>query len=209
MITPFTLHRPQSLREASSLLSEFKGDARVLAGGSELILLLKMGLAQVGHIIDIKRISGLGGLEYDAGTKRLRIGPLVTHRTLEKSELVRNHFPLIVVMEKQLANVRIRNVGTLAGNLCFAEPHADPGTLLVAHNAAVTLCGGEGERVLNLEDFFLDYYETVLRNDELVAEITIPETRGKWPRRLPPLLSRGAADGGSCASGGMAQRILQ
>jgi aerobic carbon-monoxide dehydrogenase medium subunit len=78
-------------------------------------------------------------------------------------------------MEKQLANVRIRNVGTLAGNLSFAEPHADPGTLLVAHNATVTLTSGEGERVLNLEDFFLDYYETVLKNDELLAEITIPK----------------------------------
>jgi len=175
MIAPFTLHWPQSLREASSLLAELRAQARILAGGSELILLLKMGLADVSHIVDIKRIPGLGGLEYDAGAKRLRIGPLVTHRTLEKSEVVRNHFPLIVEMEKQLANVRIRNVGTLAGNLSFAEPHADPGTLLVAHDATVTLTNDEGERVLNLEDFFLDYYETVSKNDELLVEITIPK----------------------------------
>src|SRR5262249_24629604 len=107
MITPFTLHRPQSLREASLLLSDLKEQARILAGGSELILLLKMGLADVSHIVDIKRIPGLEGLEYDAGAKRLRIGPLVTHRTLEKSEIVRKHFPLIVEMEKQLANERI------------------------------------------------------------------------------------------------------
>jgi carbon-monoxide dehydrogenase medium subunit len=176
MIAPFTLHWPQSLREASSLLSELRAQARILAGGSELILLLKMGLAaEVTHIVDIKKIPALEGLEYDTDTKRLRIGPLVTHRTLEKSEVVRNHFPLIVEMEKQLANVRIRNVGTLAGNLSFAEPHADPGTLLMAHNATVTLVSGEGERVLNLEDFFLDYYETALKNDELLAEITVPK----------------------------------
>src|SRR4030095_15269437 len=100
--------------------------------GSELILLLKMGLADVSHMVDIKRIPGLEGLEYDTDTKRLRIGPLVTHRTLEKSEVVRNHFPLIVEMEKQLANVRIRNVGTLAGNLSFAEAHADPVTIAAA-----------------------------------------------------------------------------
>jgi carbon-monoxide dehydrogenase medium subunit len=189
MISPFTLHRPQSLREASSLLSEFGADARILAGGSELILLLKMGLADVSHIVDIKRIPGLESLEYDAGAQRLRIGPLVTHRTLEKSEVVRNHFPLIVEMEKQLANVRIRNVGTLAGNLSFAEPHADPGTLLVAHDATVTLTRSEGERVLNLEDLFLDYYETVLKNDELLAEITIPKPaencRGAYLRFCP------------------------
>jgi carbon-monoxide dehydrogenase medium subunit len=175
VIAPFTLHRPQSLREALSLLSELRTDARVLAGGSELILLLKMGLADVSHIVDIKTITGLTHLDYDAGTKRLRIGPLVTHRTLEKSEVVRDHFPLIVEMEKQLANVRIRNVGTLAGNLSFAEPHADPGTLLVAHNAKVKLASSAGERVLNLEDFFVDYYETALKSDELLAEITIPK----------------------------------
>ena len=175
MIAPFALHRPESLGEASSLLSEFKEDARVLAGGSELILLLKMGLAEVSHIVDIKRIPGLTHLDYDAGANLLRIGPLVTHRDLEKSAVVRAHFPLIVEMEKQLANVRIRNVGTLAGNLSFAEPHADPGTMLVAHNATVTLASGQGERVVNLEDFFVDYYETVLKNDELLAEITIPK----------------------------------
>jgi aerobic carbon-monoxide dehydrogenase medium subunit len=175
MISPFTLHRPNSVGEASSLLSELKGDARILAGGSELILLLKMGLAEVSHIVDIKRIPGLAQLDYDAGARRLKIGPLVTHRELEKSEIVRQHFPLIVEMEKQLANVRIRNVGTLAGNLSFAEPHADPGTLLVAHDATVKLANGEGERVLNLEDFFVDYYETVLRNDELLMEITVPK----------------------------------
>ena len=175
MIAPFTLHRPQSLTEASSLLSEFRADARVLAGGSELILLLKMGLAEVSHIVDIKRMPGLAGLDYDAGAKRLRIGPLVTHRALEKSEVVRNHFPLIVEMEKQLANVRIRNIGTLAGNLAFAEPHADPGTLLLAYDASVKLISLQGERRLKLMDFFIDYYETALKGDELLAEVQIPK----------------------------------
>jgi aerobic carbon-monoxide dehydrogenase medium subunit len=189
MIAPFMLHRPQSLREASSLLSEFGADARVLAGGSELILLLKMGLAEASHIVDIKKIPGLARLDYDTGTRRLRIGPLVTHRELEKSQVVHAHFPLITEMEKQLANVRIRNVGTLAGNLSFAEPHADPGALLVAYNAKVKLASGAGERVLDLEDFFVDYYETVLRSDELLAEITIPKPaenlRGAYLRFCP------------------------
>lgn len=160
---------------ACSILSDFKGEARVLAGGSELILLMKMGLADVTHLVDIKRIPGLACLDYDAGSEQLKIGPLVTHRALEKSEVVRNHFPLIVEMEKQLANVRIRNVGTLAGNLSFAEPHADPGTLLVAYDAKVTLTRAQGERSLNLEEFFVDYYETALRANELLTEIAIPK----------------------------------
>lgn len=189
MIEPFILHRPQSLREVSSLLSQFGSDARVLAGGSELVLLLKMGLTKASHIIDIKKIPGLVGLDYDATSKLLRIGPLVTHRHLEKSAIVGEHFPLIVEMEKQLANVRIRSVGTLAGNLCFAEPHADPGTLLIAHDTKVKLCKGEAERVVSLEDFFVDYYETVLKSDELLVEIIVPEpaehSRGAYLRFCP------------------------
>jgi aerobic carbon-monoxide dehydrogenase medium subunit len=101
VIVPFTLHRPESLGEASSLLSKFREDARVLAGGSELILLMKMGLAESSHVVDIKRIPGLNRLDYDASSRNLKVGPLVTHRTLEKSELVRNHFPLMVDMERQ------------------------------------------------------------------------------------------------------------
>jgi carbon-monoxide dehydrogenase medium subunit len=189
MIAPFILHHPQSLREASSLLSQFGTDARVLAGGSELVLLLKLGLTKPSHIIDIKKIPGLVGLDYNTNSKLLRIGPLVTHRDLEKSPMMGDHFPLVVEMEKQLANVRVRNVGTLAGNLSFAEPHADPGTLLVAYDAKVKLANGEGERVVNLQDFFVDYYETVLKSDELLAEIIIHKpadySRGAYLRFCP------------------------
>jgi carbon-monoxide dehydrogenase medium subunit len=179
MIEPFTLHRPKSSGEVYSLLSEFGEAARVLAGGSELILLMKMGfVADVKHIVDIKRIADLAHLDYHADSERLNIGSLVTHRTLEQSEVVRNHFPLIFEMEKQLANVRIRNVGTLAGNLAFAEPHADPGTLLVAYESTVKLTSAEGERSLRLEDFFVDFYETALRSDEVLTEIAIPKPSG-------------------------------
>jgi aerobic carbon-monoxide dehydrogenase medium subunit len=171
------------------LLSQFGADGRVLAGGSEIVLLLKMGLTKASHIIDIKKIPGLLGLDYGATSKLLRIGPLVTHRDLEKSAIVGEHFPLIVEMEKQLANVRIRNVGTLAGNLSFAEPHADPGTLLMAHDTKVKLAKGEAERVVNLEDFFVDYYETVVKTDELLVEIIVSKpadhARGAYLRFCP------------------------
>ena len=120
MITPFALHQPRSLPDALALLSEHDGETKILAGGSELLLLLKMGLIKANHIIDIKKIPGLDCIDYDPQAGAIHIGPLVTHRTLEKSEIVRRHFPLLAEMERDLANVRIRNVGTLAGNLCFA-----------------------------------------------------------------------------------------
>jgi|SRR5688572_26928828 len=179
LIDSFFLHQPESLPAALSLLAEHPEETRVLAGGSELILLLKMGLAAAEHVVNIKRISGLARLDYEPNSKILRIGPLITHRALEKSEVVCNHFPLIVEMEKQLANVRVRNVGTLAGNLSFAEPHADPGTLLLAYEASVRLRSLEGERTLAVRDFFVDYYETALKRNELLTEIEIPKPSEK------------------------------
>ncbi len=173
MISPFVLHQPDSLEAASSLLSRYGSDAKLLAGGSELILLFKLGLASAPHIIDLKKVRGLSGLEFDAERQVLRIGALVTHRWIEQSPVVRDHFPLLVEMERTLANVRIRNVGTLAGNLCFAEPHADPGTLLLAYGAKVRARSTRGERLLDLADFFVDYYCTALTEDEVVTTIEV------------------------------------
>jgi carbon-monoxide dehydrogenase medium subunit len=163
------------LPAALNVLAEHPKDARVLAGGSELVLLLKMGLAAAEHVVNIKTIPGLARLDYEHGSKTLRIGALVTHRALEKSQAVAEHFPLIVEMEQQLANVRIRNVGTLAGNVSFAEPHADPGALLLAYDAKVKLRSLGGERTLKMGDFFVDYYQTALKSGELLTEIEIPK----------------------------------
>ena len=173
MILPFTLHQPDSVEAASSLLSRYGSDAKLLAGGSELILLFKLGLASSPHIIDLKKVAGLSGIEFDAESQVLSIGALVTHRWIEQSPVVRDQFPLLVEMERALANVRIRNVGTLAGNLCFAEPHADPGTLLLAHGAKVRARSTRGERLLDLADFFVDYYRTALAEDEVVTTIEV------------------------------------
>jgi carbon-monoxide dehydrogenase medium subunit len=119
-----------------------------------------MSLLRPRHLVDIKKIPGLDRLELDTQQRSLHVGPLVTHRVLEKSELVQRHFHLMAEMERDLANVRIRNVGTLAGNLCFAEPHADPAALLAVHDAVLTLRSAVGERRIAISDFFTDYYET-------------------------------------------------
>jgi carbon-monoxide dehydrogenase medium subunit len=166
------------VESACSLLEAYGDEARILAGGSELMLLLKMGVTQPAHVIDIKRIAGLDGLAIDDQTGALHIGALVRHRSLETSPLVASHFPLIVEMEQRLANVRIRNVGTLAGNLCFAEPHADPGTLLLAYGARLKLHGAAGERTLPIANFFLDYYTTAVQPTELLTQVEIPGLEG-------------------------------
>jgi len=173
MISPFTLHQADDLETAVAILSEHGEEAKVLAGGSELILLLKMGLASPKHIVDISRIADLTRLEFDGGAQQLSIGGLVTHRTLETSEMIKGDFPLLADMERRVANVRVRNIGTLGGNLCFAEPHSDPGTLLLAYEGKITTVSISGERTLSISDFFVDYYETALRKDEIVKKIQV------------------------------------
>jgi aerobic carbon-monoxide dehydrogenase medium subunit len=207
MIGPFVLHQPRSLSEAVALLSEHNGNSNILAGGSELLLLLKMGLIKANHIVDIKKVPGIDRLDDDPQAGALRIGPLVTHRTLEKSEIVQSHFPLLAEMERDLANVRIRNVGTLAGNLCFAEPHADPAAVLAVYEAIVTLRSADGERRVGIDDFFTDYFETVVQRNELLTDIEVPKLAdnfrgsylrfcpGEWPMVTAALLTRWA-DGG-------------
>jgi aerobic carbon-monoxide dehydrogenase medium subunit len=180
MIAPFTLHQPRVLEEACALLSLYGDDAKLLAGGSELILLLKLGLISPQQVIDLKTIVEFDQIAFDDKQQVLRLGALVTHRALARSEAAHQHFPLIVEMERQVANVRVRNVGTVAGNLCFAEPHADPGTLLLAYGARVTTRSSGRQRRLPMSDFFADYYETKLENDEILVEIEIPKLAGNF-----------------------------
>jgi carbon-monoxide dehydrogenase medium subunit len=214
MIPPFVLHQPRSLPEALALLSEHNGESKILAGGSELLLLLKMGLIKAEHIVDIKKIPGIDHLAYETAAKILQIGPLVTHRTLEKSAIVQREFPLLSEMERELANVRIRNVGTLAGNLCFAEPHADPAALLAVYEASVTLRSAEDERRVVINEFYTDYFETVLQKNELLTNIEVPKPAGdfrgsysrfcpgEWPMVTAALLTRWAD--GACAEARLA-----
>ena len=178
------------------MLAQFGEDAKLLAGGSELILLLKLGLIQPKHLIDLKRIPALDQVHFDEKGSSLRIGALVTHTALGCSNPVKERFPLLVRMEEQVANVRVRNVGTVVGNICFAEPHADPGTLLLAYGARVKARSQGSERILEMADFFADYYETRLKSDEIVTEIQIPECKenctGAYLRFCPaerPLVS--------------------
>jgi len=186
MLNKFQLHEPLSVKDVPSLLLNYGETAAILAGGTELLLVMKQGMVKYDHLINIKNISGMDKIVHDKNKGLLRIGPLVKHRDLETSDLVKEKWPVIVEMEKQVGNVRIRNMGTLAGNLCFSEPRSDVGTLLLALKAQVKAFGSGGERKIDLEEFFVDFYETSLKADELITEIRIPElppgTTGTYQR---------------------------
>ena len=172
MLRPFRLEEPTTVGEASELLSRFGESARVYAGGTELLLAMKEGLVHYERLINVKKIDGVSAVNVDDGA--IRIGALVTHHELENAALLEQHLPALHKLEQNVANVRVRQCGTIGGNLCFAEPHADPGTLLLALDATMIAEKSSGRREIAAQDFFVDAYETSLEPDELLTAIRIP-----------------------------------
>lgn len=172
---PFRIHEPTALEEAVTLLGRYGDEARVYAGGTEMLLAMKQGLLRYSHLVDIKTVSGLEEITFDPATAILRLGAAVTHRALEHSPVVSQEFPVIATAERSVANVRVRNVGTLAGNLCFAEPHSDPAAFLLLYDAQVEVRGSSESRTLPLEELTLGPYETCLEDDEILARVLVPK----------------------------------
>lgn len=172
LLSDFALHRPESLEGVLGLRTELGDEAALYAGGTELLLAMKMGVLDYGHLIDLKRVPELRGIERRDGA--LRIGAAATHRDIETDPLVVRDVPALAALARNVANVRVRAAGTLAGNLAFAEPHADPPALLVALGASVELAGPAGHRVLDVEEFVAGPYETELAEDEVIEAIIIP-----------------------------------
>ncbi len=161
MLMPFELCEPASVGEASALLARHGDAARVYAGGTELLLAMKEGLAHYDYLVNVKTIPGLSGVRLGTGGA-LHVGAVMPHRVLERDPVARERFPALARMEGDVANVRVREVGTLGGNLCFAEPHSDPGTLLQVYDATVRLERAGGARTVPVERLFVGPFETCL-----------------------------------------------
>jgi aerobic carbon-monoxide dehydrogenase medium subunit len=181
VLRPFTLHRPETAEEACALLAGLGEDAAAYAGGTELLLLMKLGLLRPRHLVDVKRIPGFGeigpGPRATSGA-RLTIGAAVTHRAVERSALVGARCPLVSSVARHVANIRVRNVGTVGGNLAFADPHSDLATLFLTLDATVELLSPRGRREVPLADFVRGPWETTRAADELLGSVTLTP----WPR---------------------------
>jgi carbon-monoxide dehydrogenase medium subunit len=168
----FTIHQPKNTSEASEMLAQFGDKARLYAGGTELLLAMKHDLLRYEQLVDVKTIAGLHKIEANNGS--LLIGGTVTHRAIERSPLVKEKLPVLSQMEANVANVRVRATGTLGGNLCFAEPHSDPATLLLALQAKAHVHGKNGRRTLAINQLISGAYETSLVPDEILTSVEIP-----------------------------------
>ena len=173
MIRDFKYLAPKTLKEALTLLDKYQDEAKVIAGGQSLLVLMRQGLVTPKYLIDIKGISELSYIKSDA-KKGLKIGALTTHRAIEKSPMMRDGFAVLAEMENRLASIQTRNWGTIGGNICHADPAGDPAPVLIALNATLSLASVRGKRNMAMEDFCLDYFETALEPGELLTEIQLP-----------------------------------
>jgi carbon-monoxide dehydrogenase medium subunit len=170
----FDFYAPQTVQEASGLLSQFGSKAKVLSGGTDLMIKLKQGLCAYEALISLKELSELKEIRYEKG-KGIVIGARVTHNELVNSAILNEKYLSVSEAAHQMANNQIRNIGTVGGNIVNAVPSADLPPILMALGASITLAGPDGERTLPLEDFFTGPGKTVLAQDEIVTRFIIPD----------------------------------
>lgn len=169
----FDYLEPKSVAEACALLKQHGGEAKVFAGGAHVTILMKQGLIEPKSLVNIKKIPELQGIRYD-GVEGLVIGALVTHRELETSTLVREIFPVLCEAEKEVANIRVRNMGTVGGNLASGEPLTDLSQIFIALDGKLQITGAGAQRTMLVENLFVDFYTTSLAEDEIITQVVIP-----------------------------------
>lgn len=170
--TEFKYHAPASLDEAVELLEKYGKDAKILAGGTDLIPHMKQGKVELKHLINIKKIPDLACIKETSGG--IWIGALTRLRTLDLSPLIMKKLPLLVEAAKTIGSVQIRNLGTVGGNICNASPSADIATPLIALDAVAHVYGKEGQKDYSIEEFFHGRGEVKLAPGELLTGITVP-----------------------------------
>jgi aerobic carbon-monoxide dehydrogenase medium subunit len=172
-MTPFELVEPRALREAAGLLASGDPSVRPMAGGTAVMLMMKMGVLRPTRLVSLRGVEKRYSEISDADGA-LRFGAMVTLSALERSPLVKRGAPVIARALRTLANVRVRNVATAGGHLAHADPHMDLPPVLVALGATVATVGPSGGRTIPLENLYAGYLETTLERDELIAEVTVP-----------------------------------
>jgi len=171
-IPEFELLRPKTLAEASELLLKHGDDARLIAGGTTLVILMKQRTVYYPYLIDLQGISGLDHISADGDG--LRIGAMATQRAVETSTIVRDRFPALADAFGKIGNVRIRTTATVGGNLAHADYRLDPPPVLLVLGAEIVLSGTKQSRTVPIRDFYRGLYETALGPGEILTEVRIP-----------------------------------
>jgi len=173
----FDLLEPKTVQEACQLLGD-GDDVRLIGGGTALLILMKQGLVRPRRLINLKKLEGTNAITYDPRSG-LRIEAVATIHEVESSAVVREHFPVLAEACHQVANIRIRHLATIGGNLAHGDHQSDPPGVLVALDASLELSSSNGIRTVRLADFLVGLYETGLAPGEMVTAVSVPPVRGR------------------------------
>ena len=164
---------PKTIAEAVGLIKTHGADAKPLAGGHSLVPLMKLRLAAPRYLIDLNRIPGMAYIREADGA--LRIGAMTRHSDLETSELIKTRYPLLADAARVIADPLVRNMGTVGGSLAHADPAGDWGAAMLAARATVVATGPRGERVIPIDGFVVDTFQSALSPDEILTEVRVPQ----------------------------------
>lgn len=198
----FTYFEPKTLEEALHLLANEGDGVHVMAGGTDLVVKMKHGLLRPKTIIGLREIKGINRISFNA-QEGLTIGATALLADVASHPKIRKHYPAIAYAPSKMANVQIRNMGTVAGNLCNAAPSADNAPSLRAMSAEVTLASLEGERRLSLDEFFEGPGLTVIRPGEIMTSIFVPLPSPQSGTSYQRLSARGHVDMAAVCVGAM------
>jgi aerobic carbon-monoxide dehydrogenase medium subunit len=187
----FTLLEPRSVDEASDMLLA-DDEARPIAGGTALLVMMKLGVYIPTTLVNLLKIDGLRDVSFDGDG--LRIGALASVHDVERDPLVRQHYPILTSACHVVANIRIRNLATIGGNLAHADYQSDPPAVLLALDASVELSGPGGTRQLMLEEFIRGSYETAIEAGEILTAILVPPPPGNAVGRYQKFTTRSSED---------------
>jgi len=174
--SPFTFAKPTTIADAIEAVGD-SGEGMFYSGGTELLLAMKMRVIHTERLVDIKGIPGLDRIVLNDANE-IEIGSRCTHKRIAADPAIREHAPALSTLCDNVANVRVRSVGTIGGNMCFGEPHADPPTMLAALNARLVLQGPTGVRFVHADEFIRSELETVREPNELLTMIVFPRPTG-------------------------------
>jgi carbon-monoxide dehydrogenase medium subunit len=169
----FDYIEPESIEDACGFLERHGEDARLIAGGTALVIWMRMKLLNPRVVVSLAKIPAFDSIRFDPKSG-LTIGAGARHRDVELHPAVREHYPLLYETFRKVAQPRIRNMATIGGNLCQGDPLTDPGASLLALDAEVVLVSSKGKRTVPLTEFFVDYYQTAIAPGEVLTEIRVP-----------------------------------
>jgi carbon-monoxide dehydrogenase medium subunit len=184
----FDYHAPATTSEALDLLQRYGDDGHAMAGGASLLLMMQQGLITAGHIVGLRGIQEMNGISA-LPNGGIEIRSLTTHRQAERSSDVRSYCPTLAENFSRVATVRIRNQGTVGGNLAHADPAQDPPPMLMALDGEAVIASKGGQRTVPLDGFFRDFFETAIADGELLTAIRLPPipqgTKSTYIKFLP------------------------